>query len=251
MPPLPPKAIEAAKAADSSPSDDEAIDRSIGKAQRFLFAAQNQDSSWGSGTPGACDTTAIVAAALIRSGVKPFDKRIKPAITWLEKNKPAEASPGLRNLLALELCRRFQGPSLFDRRLLSNIRDGAYEKMAADPPPGEQVWTVLGLEAAEQARREIPPEFWKDVAAYWLRRLSPDGRCLRGGDSAWVLSNTATAIMAVRLCAERTDPGPFLPVGKNAAQGKELPPLTFLDTAFRGWPGNADNAGRDVPTNAY
>ncbi len=256
LPPLPPKAIEAAKAADSSPPDDEAIDRSIDKAQRFLFAAQNQDSSWGSGTPGACDTTAIVVTALIRSGVKRFAKQIEPAITWLEKNTPEEASPGLRNLLALELRRSsIGGSSLFDRRLLSNIRDGAYEKMAADPPPGpppgEQVWTVLGLEAAEQARREIPPEFWKDVAAYWLRRLSPDGRCLRGGNSEWVLSDTATAIMAIRLCDERTESERSCQVDKKASPGQELRPLAFLDAAFRDWPGNADNAGRDVPTNTY
>ncbi|MCY2930556.1 MAG: DUF4159 domain-containing protein [Planctomycetota bacterium] len=254
-PPLPRDVLDAANAAEGNPPDDDAVMMAIEKGKAFLFATQNPDGTWGSGTPGASDTTAIVAEALFRCGVKFSDKRIEPAITWLEKNKPAEASPALRDLLAGELRRYYGGRSLFDRRFPANLRNGGCGKMAADPPPGpppgEQVWTVLALQAAERAGREVLPEIWKDVAAYWRRRVGPDGKCTRGGISAWALSETATAIMAIRLCAERTDPGPFPPAAGNAARQQDLPSLAFLDGAFADWPANADNAARDVPTNAY
>ncbi|MEI7837388.1 MAG: prenyltransferase/squalene oxidase repeat-containing protein, partial [Planctomycetota bacterium] len=75
-------------------TSDAAVEKAIDKGAEFLWKLQQPDGSWRGWKLGAVEDpykenymdgpTALVAYALMESGVRPFDKKMTKALAWLE-----------------------------------------------------------------------------------------------------------------------------------------------------------------------
>jgi len=173
--------------------DDQAIEKAIAKAVRFLWSRQRGDGSWAS--YGAYPTGATSAAvyALLESGVRVSDKRMAKALDWLARHETNKVyCLGLRCNAWLAADR--QAPGKYSAYLM---RDGFKLVKSIGSSGGWNYDTtdrkryhnstaqygVLGAWALARATGEVPATFWNRVQTYWYRG--------QHGDGGWGYAQTA------------------------------------------------------------
>lgn len=130
--------------------------------------------------------TALVAYALLASGVDPSNERLARAIKWLSKAK-------LNSTYAIAL-RACMYSMLTDPQTLGPLKadvdwlmkasggDAAYTYISQDSNKSDPEYdnsnsqmAVLGVWMASQRGIEVPASYWKSVEQHWLNQQQPDG----------------------------------------------------------------------------
>ncbi|MCY2931127.1 MAG: DUF4159 domain-containing protein [Planctomycetota bacterium] len=211
-----PAAPAAGDAAAAVVPSDEAVKEAIKKGAEFLWKLQKEDGSWHlwkaegmeDGFKDYIDgPTALVAYALMESGVRPTDKKMEKALTWLRKVNAKDAKGayltkgyipktycmGLRCQAWLSAIRQraleYRKPLQQDyKQLVLSTSDGSYGydstgKPAAGDHSNSQ-YGVLGVWAAALADMEVPIAYWRKVKAHWEAAQCNDGGWEYGGKAA-------------------------------------------------------------------
>jgi len=167
---------------------DRAASRAVPQARRFLKSHIGQDGrcddEYPPDNPRFGGRTALIAYALLASGVEPTDNDLRRALQWV-------SAAELKGTYAVSL-RACALAELGDRRamdllardakwLIEASDDGAYTYTSAGGKPLETYdnsnsqMAVLGVQAAASRGVEVPLEYWRRVERHWLSRQQADG----------------------------------------------------------------------------
>ncbi|MCY2925544.1 MAG: DUF4159 domain-containing protein, partial [Planctomycetota bacterium] len=204
------------KAADYVDTSDEAIKDAIDKGAKFLWKLQQADGSWRGWKLGAVEDpykdnymdgpTAIIAYALMESGVKPFDKRMTKALTWLEKinAKNDKGLPVVKGYVSKTYCMGLRCQAWLSairmkgeykrvlqrdaKQLILSTANGSYAYDATGKPAAGDnscsQYGLLGVWAAAMADLEVPRAYWLLVKKHWEASQCNDGGWVYNGKGA-------------------------------------------------------------------
>ncbi|MCY2928735.1 MAG: hypothetical protein NTV86_04425, partial [Planctomycetota bacterium] len=185
-------------------SSDGAVQAAIEKAAAFLWTLQQPDGSWHLWKAAGMEDgfkdyidgpTALVAYALMESGVTPSDKRMERALAWLEKVNARNANGtyvtkgyipktycmGLR-CQAWSAAIRQKGDyrralQKDARQLMLSTSDGSYGYDSTGRPAAgdhsNSQYGTLGVAEAAMAGVDIPAAYWRKVTGHWEASQCP------------------------------------------------------------------------------
>jgi len=166
--------------------DDQAVEKAIARAVKFLWSQQKKDGSWPSDGGYKTGPTGLAIYALLASGEKVANPRMTKALAWLAKHDTNKVySLGLRCNAWLAAERqaegKYGGNLLRDgTKLLRSInrRSGGWHYDTTDTKDyhnSTAQYGVLGVWALSRATGEVPMAFWSRVNQYWNRSQQRDG----------------------------------------------------------------------------
>jgi len=228
---VPPPAPPTAPAAVSVP---EAIEKGV----KFLWSQQDPAGNWDTnvdwvGGKHPLATTSMACYALLESGVKPDDPKLKKALDWLEKAvtdpayRPGGNSTytlGFRTqawLLANNTSgNRYENALRRDvERLVASTADGGYDYVCTGTPaPGRDNSNgQFGLYAAWAGKLghiDIEKKYWEQVLDFWMKRQNPDGGWgYFPPDNASTISMAEAGVASLYVCFDTLYGPTFVPVG--------------------------------------
>jgi hypothetical protein len=198
-----------AQAPDVTPDE---VREAIEDATSYLLNNQRPD--------GSCKT-ALVALALLNSGVTPEHPKLSATLGWLEKQEPPRATYAASlQIMALALA----NPVQYKPRITSlamwleerQVKDGeekggwTYYDRPGPVDNSNSQFAVLALHEAERAGVKIKDQTWKLALDYWIdeRRQHPDGSWSYGLDNPAVSgSMTCAGIASVIIARDRLRAG--------------------------------------------
>ena len=194
---------------------DKEIEKSIKSAVKYLISKQNKDGSWGAfGDPNGghyypTGPTALIAYALMESGMKITDEPVKKALDFLIKKASADPmvySVGLRCCCLDIASRQYRAASKKIKRHADRVKYLKADKYTAqlrqdcgllirtapmgfysykcdlDQPfkhhfdQSNSQYGLLGVWAATNNKRyEISSRYWKVVLNHWVKTQCSDG----------------------------------------------------------------------------
>ena len=165
-----------------------AVDQAIERAIKALWSAQQPNGSWGGhGGKYPLGPTALVAYALLESGVDVNEPRMLKALQFLAYTATEKTySLGLRAsvyLAASEKDPQYRKALIADVvQIIKSTRDGSYNydcrgdgKSSGDNSNSQ--YGLLGVWAGARARPhlEIPRQYWLLVWKHWVKSQNDDG----------------------------------------------------------------------------
>jgi len=160
------------------------VRESIARSVDYLKGQQKPRGDWGEwiGQPGG--QTALVALALLNSGVEPDEKPIQAALNYLRSMDRSHTY--CVALQTMVFCRAGQKRDLplirqnvaWLERAQSKAGLGSggwgYE-MGSDPDNSNSQFALLGLDEAERAGAQVSQQTWRLAKAYWESCQQVDG----------------------------------------------------------------------------
>jgi hypothetical protein len=207
-----------AQAPDVTPDE---VREAIEDATSYLLNNQRPDGSWGEYPLQPTGKTALVALALLNSGVTPEHPKLSATLGWLEKQEPPRATYAASlQIMALALA----NPVQYKPRITSlamwleerQVKDGeekggwTYYDRPGPVDNSNSQFAVLALHEAERAGVKIKDQTWKLALDYWIdeRRQHPDGSWSYGLDNPAVSgSMTCAGIASVIIARDRRRAG--------------------------------------------
>lgn len=168
------------------------VNRAIHRAREFLLRRQQSDGSWRPAHPNppALDrtsATALVAYALLQSGVSVRDPRLRKSLSLLRNEETNNTQALAFRCFLWARCRRELGRR-YERRLRKDAEqlyrssgNGGLEATADPTQPARRgdayhtQWAVLALATAEAEGVAVPRTFWNLNRAWWRRSQNEDG----------------------------------------------------------------------------
>ena len=183
---------------------DQAVEKAIQKGIEFLWAKQFNDGCWPAydfpeGGTYPVGPTALVAYALLESGVKPQDPRMVKALNWLERHDSqmtyclafrasAFASAARKNKnylkpLAKDVERLYQatmpdgGHTYYatERAMTDKERAALFQIIGGISDPSNSQYALLAAWAGSNVGVEVPRRYWDLAMNYWVKMQSRDG----------------------------------------------------------------------------
>ena len=196
----------------------------------YLLKNQRPDGSWGEYPLQPTGKTALVALALLNSGVSPEDPKLKSTLDWLEKQEAPRATYAASlQIMALVLA----NPVRYKPRITSlamwleerQYKDGdekggwTYYDRPGPVDNSNSQFAVLALHEAERAGVKIKEQTWKLALDYWIddRRQHPDGSWSYGLDNPAVSGSMTCAGIASAIIARDR-----LSVGDASVRGTSI-----------------------------
>ena len=242
-------------AGPSSEWDDQAVDRAIAKAVKYLWSRQRGDGSWASYGSYPTGATSAAVYALLASGAKASDPKMVKALDWLAKHNTNKVyCLGLRCNAWLMAYRQAGGKygGYLDRDGVKLIRSinrtsGGWHYDTTESKGNYHNSTsqygVLGAWALARATGEVPSAFWSRVNLYWNRGQLSDGgwgysqtKQSTGGKNAANLASvgsmSAAGLASLFVCYDATSV-----YGSLECRGDKTPPaiargLAWFDKYF-------------------
>ncbi|HUE69561.1 MAG TPA: DUF4159 domain-containing protein [Pirellulaceae bacterium] len=201
--------------------DPEEVREAIKNGTNYLLKNQRPDGSWGEYPLQPTGKTALVALALLNSGVPPTDPDLKQALDWLEKQAAPRATYAASlQIMALAMA----NPVQYRPRITSlamwleerQFKDGeerggwTYYDRPGPVDNSNSQFAVLALHEAERVGVKIKEQTWKLALDYWIdeRRQHPDGSWSYGLDNPAVSgSMTCAGIASVIIARDRLRAG--------------------------------------------
>ncbi len=259
-------------------TSDAAVEKAIDKGAEFLWKLQQPDGSWRGWKLGAVEDpykenymdgpTALVAYALMESGVRPFDKKMTKALAWLEnvnaKNPktgvyltkgylPKTYCFGLRCqawLSAIRMKGDYKRVLQRDaKQLILSTRDGSYTyDSTGKPAVGDNScsqYGLLGVWAAALADLEVPRAYWLLVKKHWEATQCNDGGWVYSGKgAAGSPPMSAAGVASLFVCFDNLYNEAFASCSPGAEGRNALVPiqrgLDWFDTKLSGTIGAVD-----------
>lgn len=142
------------------------INTAIDKGIEFLFRTQLRDGSWGYHS-GSYDSgaTALVAYALLKSGVSPDHPALRRAFVSMELNPPTQTYSIACCLMALQAAGKKEYTARMEplaQELLKTQQD-TWAYPGGNKDLSNTQYAVLGLRAAVKAGIKVPSEVWADA----------------------------------------------------------------------------------------
>jgi len=164
-----------------------AVDKAIEKAIAHLWSRQEGNGGWGGhGNKYPLGPSALVAYALLESGISATDPKMAKALEFLSYGKTEKTyTLGLRAnvyLAALETAPEYRKNLIADVvQLIKSTKNGSYNydcradgKSSGDNSNSQ--YGLLGVWAGARARRlEIPTQYWQLVWKHWVGAQNADG----------------------------------------------------------------------------
>lgn len=188
---------------------------------------------WSYYTPGG--KTAMVAWALLESGVSPQDPRMEKILDWL-----CEAKIYGTYALSCRICALSVAGPKYDRQLRQDVRQlyesihhraeraGVFNYYAPGrvyrPGPNTEApgdnsvsqFALLALWMADDAGVEIPKKVWDLLERYWVEGQTSDGGWSYGSpQSESYASMTAAGLASLYVVSDRLHAREFIQCGKN------------------------------------
>ncbi len=165
------------------------VEGSMQRAIKHLWSQQSQDGTWPSkeGKRYPTGTTALVAYALLASGVNPQEPRMQKTLNWLSENKSTKTySLGLRCCVWYLANKKTKGKYLGQLKkdaslLYRSHYDGHYHYVSAGKPTrswcnSNSQYGLLGVwAAAANGGITIPGNYWQAVMKHWTGTQGPGG----------------------------------------------------------------------------
>ncbi|HUG93602.1 MAG TPA: DUF4159 domain-containing protein [Planctomycetaceae bacterium] len=212
---------------------EEAVLRSIERAQKFLIRRQGGDGSWSAGQGGyGVGVSSLALLALINSGLTANDRNVQLGLDHLRSLPPpartyelalmimalADAKDGTRDtarLLAL-------AQKLEDMQIKAGANTGSWAYTASDGVGGgfgdgdrsNAQYAVLGLHAAVQAGVPVSRATWERVRHHWTTQQSTDGGWAYAGGGntnstgSMTVAGIATLTIVNMMLRDDADVGP-------------------------------------------
>ncbi len=165
---------------------DEAIENAIARGIEFLWSKHIKDmGAWKpiGNVKGEMGLTALAAYALLESGVRPEDPRMKKTLAWLAKHDEARtysiACRASAYYAADRLAKgKYKKALKRDVRvLLRGVTNGKYSYVLGEKRGSisNDHFGALGVWVGVQADLEIPRGYWGVLAKHWKNAQSNDG----------------------------------------------------------------------------
>ena len=229
---------------------DDAVERAIGKAVKFLLSKQRKDGSWGHYAEGktmqTTGPTALVVYALLESGMNPQDKRLAKSLEWMAKLEAAMTYSLACRASAWSAANRSTNGKYYkqlitDMRILvasSNYGNHTYQA-TGHPIKGfdnsNSQFGLLGAWAARMDGREVPLQYWKSVMGHWEREQQPDGGWQYSpkhlGGSCGTM--TVGGVASLYVCIDNLYGSQFLSCGRPFGYKPILRGLDWIDKNFQ------------------
>ena len=170
---------------------DQAVERTLRDATRFLVSKQEADGSWPDSEYPNFPTgvTSLCTLALLNAGMTPEDPPIRRALNYLRSQRKLNRTY-TRALQTIVLCTAEPEKDLFPQ-VSENVmwlqaaqRKGAageaagswgYESGSRDEDPSNAQFALLALYEAERAGVEVKDSTWRLALSYWQRKQRQDG----------------------------------------------------------------------------
>ena len=228
---------------------DVAVDRAIARGTKFLWSRQRGDGSWKTEKAGSHSTypagpTSICVYALLESGVRPGEKRLAKALSYLARTKTdATYDLGFRCLAYAAMARHapaYQKPLRDDvRTLLRSVgRSGGYGYHSngrpgrENPDESNAQYGLLGVWAGARRNEEIPNQYWRLSLKYWSSRQHADGGWGYGGRKNSSLTMTLAGLASAYVCFDNLYASRFLTCRPNATFPVAERGLAWLEKHF-------------------
>ncbi len=183
------------------------INRAIDRGTAYLLKEQDLDGSWSGQRdhyPVGC--TALVAYALVKSGLSPDHQAVRRALAYIDAHPPEktyEAGCVLMCYAALgdELNYRERALDVLEKLLDWQIADWGYPGSHGDPSAGHKdlsntQYGALGLWAATQMGLNVPARAWERLAERVLEYQHDGGRAgIRAAGFGYHPGNKVTGSM--------------------------------------------------------
>ncbi len=250
-----------ASQASAAGFSDAAVGKAIEAGVAFLWKAQQADGSWGtfqwSSRQYPVGKTALVAYALLESGILPSDPRMGKALTYLARtstdltydlafraNAWAAAmryEPGkFRNLL------RQDARTLMNSVARTGEHAGGYTYYSRNrPTPDSEYPTftgkapdqsntqygLLGVWAGQRWLQEVPAEYWRLSLKFWLSCQKADGGwgySPKARPDSY-MAMTLAGLASVYVCNDNIDVQKFVTCGGNTDDPRISKALGWVD----------------------
>ena len=222
------------------------VEGSMQRAIKHLWSRQNADGTWRSLNNRNYPTgpTALVAYALLASGVDPQDERMQETLTWLSKKDSSKTySLGVRccvwYLANKKTNGKYRDQLKKDASLLYRSHNSGHYHYNSKGKP-ERSWCnsnsqygLLGVwAAATDGGIAIPDGYWQAVMKHWIATQGPGGgweygRTPKGDDGRDTM--VAAGIASLYLCHDFSS--------SRKARGLALDPIKkgfkWLDEHFK------------------
>ena len=230
---------------------DEAVEKAIAGAVKYVLSRQYSDGSWQPYVAGhrqETGPTALVVYALLESGMSPQNTNIARALAWLEKH-PAETTYSLVCRCSAWLAAswktkgRYRGNLRRESKQLVDAAGaaGAYT-YPASPGASHKMWDnsnsqfgLLGVWAAKQLDVEVPTTYWQAVMRHWERtQLRGGGWNYGPGSASKAATGTMTAggVASLFVCFDNLHAEEFLGCGRKMDYKPILRGLAWFDKNF-------------------
>ncbi|HOD82776.1 MAG: hypothetical protein BWX88_05277 [Planctomycetes bacterium ADurb.Bin126] len=229
----------------------QAVDAAINRAIKFLWTQQDKDGTWGEyggGHKYHVGPTALVAYAMIESGVNPQDPRMSKAIDWMSQQKTEktyELACRANAALAANRTTSDKYRSMLEKDALQLLRGCSAGHYNYDCNATiQQRWDnsnsqfgLLGVWAADLNRAEIPTTYWREVMRHWELCQNKDGGWgyRNEGDaraSASRATMTVGGIASLFVCFDHVYAEQFMNCRMKFAYKPILAGLEWLDKNF-------------------
>ncbi len=227
-----------------------AINKAIDKGVAYLLSEQELDGSW-SDQQDRYKTggTALVAYALMKSGVSKEHQAVRRALAYLAARPPQYTYEAGTQLMAFAAAdkHRWQGHSagILDELLDWQIGDWGYPGSHGDVSSAHKdlsntQYGALGLWAAHSMGLDVPPPAWERLAQRILQYQTSDGGFGYSPGRSATGSMSAAGVTVLSLCL------PHLPVAQSrevkTAQlmgvdwlNRNFSPTTNLGHTYNAW----------------
>ncbi len=199
----------------------EEVREAIDRGTTYLLKNQHPDGSWGEYPLQPSGKTALVALALLNSGISPDDPKLKLTLDWLEKQEAPRATYAASlQIMALAMA----NPARYKPRITSlamwleerQYKEGeerggwTYYDRPGPVDNSNSQFAVLALHEAERVGVKVKDQTWRLALDYWIdeRRQHPDGSWSYGLDNPAVSgSMTCAGIASVIIARDRLRTG--------------------------------------------
>jgi hypothetical protein len=232
----------------------EKVEKAIQKGIKHLWDTQLPNGSWkGHGKQYPVGPTAIAAYALLESGIKPTNAKMKKAMKYLLKTKTNKTyGLGLR-ANAYHAANKYSRKKPYMKALKADVKllvnstmIGSYnydckgDRQSKGDHSNSQ-YGVYGVWAGSmETQIEIPIKYWKMVYKYWVSQQVKDGGWDYHGKKRSTLTMTSAGLATLYVCLDKMNAREYI---KCKGDADKKPIKAALAWAEKNYPGQYGKTG--------
>ena len=235
----------------------EKVEKAIQKGIKHLWDTQGADGSWkGHGKGYPVGPTAIAAYALLESGIRPTNPKMKKAMEYLLKTKTNKTyGLGLR-ANAYHAANKYSKKKPYfkalkaDVKLLVNSTDFGsygYDSKGDGKSKGDHSCSQYGVygvwAGSMDSQIEIPSAYWKLVYKYWTSQQVRDGGWAYNGNAKSTLTMGSAGLATLYVCLDALQGSGYIQCKGNADKKAIKAALAWAEKNYPGSYGHGGHYG--------
>jgi hypothetical protein len=191
------------------------VEKAIQKGIKHLWDTQQADGSWTGHKGYPVGPTAIVSYALLQSGIRPTNPKMKKSMKYLLKTKTNKTyGLGLR-ANAYHAANKYSKKKPYMKALKADVRllvnstkngSYSYDSFGKGESAGDHSnsqYGVYGVWAgAMESQIEIPSKYWEIVYKYWAKHQRRDGGWGYNKDAKSTPQMTSAGLATLYVCLD-------------------------------------------------